>query len=132
MVFPGFPRSLGVVETHIGPATRALATCQGDSGRVGTYHRHRSTSPSGPSSQAMLKLSYKSLGRSCAFPGFQLAFQWPVLSKPNGSQSKAIWMDKCSIFPSVEASGKLESKAKPYFWFYKLTTLKSKHKCVKK
>jgi hypothetical protein len=69
------------------------------------------TLQSGPSSQAMLKLSYKSLVKFCvnwlghtfcAFPGFQLALPG-ARSKPNGSQSKAIWMDKCSIFPSVDA-----------------------------
>ena len=131
-VFSGL-RSLGVVETHIGPATQSTAdlpSCWKSWNMLKllkpwTIQRQKmtDTSQSGPSSQAMLKLSYKSLVKIwiqkmfnwlghtfCAFPGFQLALP-SARSKPNGSQSKAIWMDKCSIFPSVDAWN-LKAKAR--------------------
>lgn len=144
-VFSGL-RSLGVVETHIGPATRALPTCR-HSGRVGTcwncwnhgpyrdrkwQTHHKVDQVDKPCWNFRTKVlsNFVSTGLAIHFVPFQDS-NWlcpvpdPSLmvhrARPSG------WTNARSSQVSMPETWK-QKQEKTFFW----TTLKSKHKCVKK
>ena len=148
-VFSGL-RSLGVVETHIGPATRALPTCR-HAGRVGTcwncwnhgpyrdrkwQTHHKVDQVAKPCwnfrTKVLSKFEFKkcSTGLAIHFVPFQDS-NWPC---PVPDPSLMVHRARPSGWTNARSSQVLmpetwkQKQEKTFFW----TTLKSKHKCVKK